>query len=140
MKRFIIIIGAVSAIFLMASNVTAVPQIQSEPIMKNINIVKQQATLLEEKSGAYIEKITCLVSNILPKGIFDFLLSIISAIITGIINKIIGFVNSLTVFIQNVMQLVSTLFDAIQALINAINQFIDLIIGFFTSDNSEINQ
>lgn len=136
MKKFLIMIGTIFLIFLMVSNATAVSQIYSEPVMKNISNVKQRVTLLEEKSEFYIEKLSCFAPNVLPEGIFDFILAIIRAIL----NKIIDFINSLTDFIQDVMQLVSSLIDAVRALINVIVQFIELIIGFFTSENSAFFQ
>ncbi len=136
MKKFLIVIGAILLIFLMVSNATAVPQIHSEPIMKNISNVTQQVTLIEEKSEFYIEKLSCFSPNILPEGIFDFILALIRAII----NKLIDLINSLTEFFQDLMQLASALIDAVKALINVIVQFIDLIIGFFTSENPAIFQ
>lgn len=135
MNRFLIVIGAISVIFLMVSNTTAVTKVNGEPVMKNISNVKQQVTLLEEKSKCYIEKLSFLDSNILPKNIFDFILAILRAII----NKTIVFINSLTVFIQDVMQLVSALIGAVKNLINVILQFIDLIIGPFTSGSTAFN-
>jgi hypothetical protein len=124
----------------MVSNSTAVPHIQSEPGLKNITNIKQHIKLLEDKSEFNIEKLNYFAYNSLTNGIFDFIISLINAIISFIINKIIDFINSLTLFIENLMQLVSKLIDAINALIDAINQFIDLIIGFFTPENTEINQ
>jgi phage-related minor tail protein len=136
MRKLLNAIGAIFLIFLMLSNATAVSQIHSEPVMKNINENIQQVTLLEEKLDFYIEKLSCIAPNILPEGILDFILAIIRAII----NKIIDLINSLTEFIQDVMQLVSALIDAIKALINVIIQFIELITGLFTSENTTFIQ
>ena len=132
MKKFIVVIGAISIIFLMVSNATAVPQLHSEPVIKNLSDNIQQLSLLDEKLKFYIEKLSYIDPNILPEGIFDFILAIIRAII----NKIIDFINSLTEFIQDVMQLVSALIDAVKALINVIIEFIELITGLFNSKST----
>ncbi len=132
MKKFFIIFGAISVIFLMVSNATAVPQIHSEPIMKNINNYEQQVTLLEEKLEFYIEKLSYINPNIQPTGIFDFIIAIIEAII----NILIDFINSLTEFIQDVMRLLSALVNAVKHLIDVIIQFIEWLQGLFTSGST----
>ena len=129
MKKLFIVFGDISVIFLIASNATAVPQIHSEPIMKNISDNKQQVTLLEERLEFYIEKLDDITFNIQPKGIFDFILAIIEAII----NILIDLINSLTEFIQDVMRLLSTLVNAVKHLIDVIIQFIEWLQGLFTS-------
>ena len=101
MKKLFIIFGVISVIFLMVSNVTAVPQINSKPIMKNINNYEQQVTLLKEKLEVYIEKLNYITFNVQPTGIF----SLIFAIILAIINLIIDYINSLTEFIKDILQL-----------------------------------
>jgi hypothetical protein len=136
MRKLLIVIGAIFLIFLMLSNATAVPQIHSEPIMKNVSDNMQQVTLLDEKLEFYIEKLTNVAPNVLPEGILDFILAIIRAIL----NKIIDLINSLTEFIQDLMQLVSALIDAVKALINVIIQFIELITGPFTTGNATFIQ
>lgn len=103
--------------------------------MKNIIDNKQQIISLEDKLEFKIEKIRYIAPDILPEGIFDFILAIIRAII----NKIIDFINSLTEFIQDVMQLISALINAVKALINVIIQFIELITGIFTSEKPILN-
>jgi phage-related minor tail protein len=136
MRKLLIAIGAIFLIFLMLSNATAVPQIHSEPVMKNVSENIQQVTLLEEKLEFYIEKLSFNAPNVLPEGIFDFILAFIRAII----NKIIDLINSLTEFIQDLMQLVSALIDAVKALINVIIQFIELITGPFTPESTTFIQ
>jgi len=125
MKKLFIIFGAISAIFLMVSNATAVPQIHSEPIMKNISDNNQQVTLLKEKLEVYIEKLNYITPNIQPTGIFRLIFDIILAII----NLIIDFINLLTEFIQDILQLSSALIIALVALINMIIQFLEWLQG-----------
>jgi phage-related protein len=117
----------------MVSNSTAVPQINSEPIIKNISDNKQQVALIEEKLEFYIEKLSVINPNIQPKGIFDILLAIITAIINFLISVIDSFIN----FIQVIWQLLSTLVTKIKNLINLIIEFIEWLIGLFNPRSTE---
>jgi hypothetical protein len=127
MKKLFILFGPISLIFLMVSNASAVPQIHSEPIMKNINNYEQQVTLLEEKLEFYIEKLGDINLNIQPTGLFDFIIAIIQAII----NILIDIINSIAEFIQDVMGLLSALVNAVKHLIDVIIQFIEWLQGLF---------
>jgi len=133
MKKLFIVFGAISVIFLMISNVTAVPQIHSEPIMKNINNYEQQVILLEEKLEFYIEKLDDINPNIQPTGLFDFIIAIIQAII----NILIDIINSIAEFIQDVMVLLSALVNAVKHLIDVIIQFIEWLQGLFELENPD---
>jgi hypothetical protein len=110
----------------MVSNATAVPQIHSEPIMKNVNDNKQQVTLLEERLEFYIEKLSYITLNIQPTC-FGFILDILRAVI----NILIDMITLLTEFIKDVMQLLSALFNAVNGLIKVIIQFIEWLQGLF---------
>ena len=133
MKKLFIVFGAISVIFLMISNATAVPQIHSEPIMKNINNYEQQVILLEEKLEFYIEKLDDINPNIQPTGLFDFIIAIIQAII----NILIDIINSIAEFIQDVMVLLSALVNAVKHLIDVIIQFIEWLQGLFELENPD---
>ena len=135
MKKLFIIFGAISVIFLMVSNATAVPQIKSEPIMKNVNDNKQQYTLLEEKLEVYIEKLSYITLNIQPKC-FSFILDILRAVI----NILIDMITLLTEFIKDVMQLLSSLVSAVNGLINVIIQFIEWLQNLFTPGSLATNK
>ena len=89
MKKLLIIFGAIFVIFLLISNATAVPQINSEPIMKKVSDTKKQIKLLGEKLEVYNGKIGNI--NIYPTGIFDFLIAILNFLI-DLINSIIDFI------------------------------------------------
>lgn len=124
MKKLLIIFGAIFVIFLLISNATAVPQINSEPIMKKVSDTKKQIKLLGEKLEVYNGKIGNI--NIYPTGIFDFLIAIL--------NFLIDLINSIIDFILEFMELgalILAFINALRSLINVINQFIDWIQDFF---------
>lgn len=126
MKKLLIIFGAIFVIFLLISNATAVPQINSEPIMKKVSDTKKQIKLLGEKLEVYNGKIGNININIYPTGIFDFLIAIL--------NFLIDLINSIIDFILEFMELgalILAFINALRSLINVINQFIDWIQDFF---------
>jgi len=136
MKKFLIAGGAIFIIFLLVSNATAVQQINSEPIIKNVIDKKQQITLLEEKLEVYIEKLDLIISNVKPKGLIDIILAIIKAIIDFLINII----NKLIDFIDEIKHLLSGLIDAIKALINKIIDFIEWLQDLFNPESNPVIQ
>ncbi|MCJ7570653.1 MAG: hypothetical protein MUO82_02085 [Candidatus Thermoplasmatota archaeon] len=132
MKKFLIVLGAISIIFLMVSNATAVPQKNSEPIMKNITNNKQQVTLLEEKLEFYIEKLSDITPNIQPKGI----IGIITDIIEAIIDFLIDLIDSLINFIDAIQSLFSALIYKVKELINRIIEFIEWLGSIFNPEST----
>jgi hypothetical protein len=110
----------------MVSNATAVPQTQSEPIMKIVSDNKQQVTMLEEIFEVYIGELDGKPINVQPKGIFDTILAIIRFLI-DLVNKIIEFILKLI----QIGELILALINAINALINVITQFIEWLRGLF---------
>lgn len=126
MKKLLIIFGAIFVIFLLVSNATAIPQINSEPIMKKVSDTKKQIKQLEEKLKVYTGKIDNINFNIYPTGIFDFLIAIL--------NFLIDLINSIIDFILEFMELgalILALINTLKSLINVINQFIDWIQDLF---------
>ena len=113
MKKCFIVFGAISVIFLMASAVTAVPQVHSETVMKTVSDIEQQRVLLEEKFKICTEKLAGISSSLQPRDgpIIDFLIRIIGAIIDtlnsmvelldkldGLKEIILSFIDALTEF------------------------------------------
>ena len=125
MKKFFILFGAISFIFLILSNATAVPQLSTEAIIINVSDYKLQITLIEEKLQSYIEKLSGINPKTQPKGI-------ILNIIVAIVNFLISVINSLIGFIKEFWNLLKDLVEAIGNLISLINQFIEWLIGLFT--------
>ena len=132
MKKFLIVVGAIFIVFLMVSNATAVQQINSKPIIKNVIDNKQQITLLEEKLEFYIEKLDLITSDAEPKGLIDIILAIIQVIVdflTNIIYKLIGFIDQL----QN---LLSVLINAINTLFDKIIEFVEWLQDIFNPESN----
>ena len=126
MKKLLIIFAAIFIIFLLVSNATAIPQINSEPIMNKVSDTKKQISLIEDKLKFYNGKIDNINFNIYPKGIFDFLIAIL--------NFLIDLINSIIDFIMEFMELgalILAFISALRSLINVINQFIDWIQDLF---------
>lgn len=130
MKKFLIIVGAVFIVFLMVSNATAVQQINSEPIVKNVIEIEQQITLLEEKLEFYIEKLDLIKSNVQPQGLIDIILAIIQAIVDFIKSLIYKLID----FIDQIKGLLTELINAIKALINKIIEFIEWLQDLFNPE------
>ena len=126
MKKSIIVLAAIAVALLMASTVTAVPQVHSTPVMKIVNEVEQKKTFFEEKIEGFSEKIALDVE---PEGIIDTII----ALIQFLIDLILGIIQ----FITNLMQLgnlILALINAINALIDIITQFIEWIMGILNPE------
>ena len=118
MNKKIIVLTSVAIALLMASTVTAVPQVHSTPVMKVVNEVEQKKTLFEWETEIFSGKIAGKSANVETGGIIDTII----ALIQFLIDLILGIIQ----FITNLMQIG----DLILALINAINALIDIITQF----------
>ena len=126
MKKILIVLGAIFVIFLMVSNATAVQQIKSEPIIKNVSNYKQQVALLKEKLDFYIKQVGYITCNIQPKGIIDSLIQILLfliQLITKLIEIILG--------IMQLGAIILKLINALKNLITVITQFIEWLQDLF---------
>jgi len=131
MKNSLIVFVAISIIFLLVSNATAVPQLKSEPIIKNISNYKQQVILLKERLKVYIDKVGDINFNIEPKGLIDTIIDILKFLIDLIYNLI--------AFIYKFMQigaLIAALITALTTLINVIMDFIEWFKELFNPVNN----
>ena len=129
MKKSIIVLAAIAVALLMASTVTAVPQVHSTPVMKVVNEVEQKKTLFEWEIEIFSGKIAGKSVNVETGGIIDTII----ALIQFLIDLILGIIQ----FITNLMQLgnlILALIDAITALISIITQFIEWIMGILNPE------
>jgi hypothetical protein len=115
MKRFILPLGAVLIVLLMVSTVTAVPQVNSNPLMIKINEI-------EENKKIITEKLTDIKVDVETGGIIDILRQIIEWLI-DLVQRIIDLILDifgLVDLIEYLIGLIVSLFELIMTLINFI--------------------
>lgn len=121
MKKFFTYFGVIFIALFMVSTVTAVTQMNSNPIMDKIDSIEENKLFIEEK----ISEINIDVEN---GGLIDFIIQIIQWLIDlvqDIINLVLE-IFDLVYLIEYLIELSSSLFTVIMDLIN-------LILGFFNS-------
>ena len=115
MKKFYFYICLFFVIFSMISTVTALPKINSDPIMNKINMIEENGLIISEK-------ISYIKINLENSGLIDLLIRIIQWLIT-LVERIIDLVLEIFILIEilnYLIELISSLFDAILDLINKI--------------------
>lgn len=145
MKKFIvttcvaIIIG-----LLMISLTTAVPKINSDPLMDKINEIEKTKKIVEENISNLTLDLTTrrsinlliitikdiingITFNLTPGGFIDFLIKIIEWLISVVQNLI-----NLVYEIIDLVEIISTLVDLIGTLFELIIELINKIIDIFT--------
>ena len=142
MKKFIVTAcGAILIGLLMVSSATAVPKVNSDPLMNKINEIEKNKKIIEENINnktldlKTIGSINLLIKNI-KETIHDLMLDIKSAglilkiiqWLISLIQKILTLINDLT----NLVQLINNLLTAIVNLYNLIIKLIDFIKSIFT--------
>jgi uncharacterized protein (UPF0335 family) len=142
MKKFIVTAcGAILIGLLMVSSATAVPKVNSDPLMNKVNEIEKSKKIIEENINnktldlKTIGSINLLIKNI-KETIHDLMLDIKSAglilkiiqWLISLIQKILTFINDLT----KLVQLINNLLTAIVNLYNLIIKLIDFIKSIFT--------
>jgi len=145
MKKIIITTcGAILIGFLMISSATALPKVNSDPLMNIITEIEQNKKIIEEEISSNTldlktrESINLLINKIKntiyditldvrPGGLIDLLLKIIEWLITFIQNLInlIGLVADLAGLIYNLLNVLATVYNLIMAIIDLINQILN---------------
>ena len=133
-KGFIILLTLVNILFVV-STVTAVPQVQSEPMMKVVKNIEQQRTYIEEKSETCVQDFTKISFKVQPKGIIDTLIALLKFLI-NLLNSIIQFLLE----IITLGTLILALIEAITTLIDVIMQFIDWLMEIFNPEGFRVMQ
>lgn len=115
MKRFILSLGAVFIVLLMVSTVTAVPQVNSNPLIIKINEIEENKKIINEKfADIIIDVETGGLIDIL-RQIIEWLIDFVQQIIDLILD-IFGLVD----LIEYLIGLIASLFELIMSLINFI--------------------
>jgi hypothetical protein len=131
MKKTIPVIVSIFCIALLVSVATAVPQIQSTPLMDTLKKLTTKKAILEDKLdklGDSVENLNCASQYILP-GIIEFLIALILLIIQ--------IVEALIQFILDIMELgalLEYLIERVLYLIDLIAQFVEWLLGFFNPE------
>jgi hypothetical protein len=115
MKKFVLLFWSIFISLIMISTVSAVPQVNSNPLMEKINIIEENIKLINE---GLVENFVDVETG----GLIDLLRDIIEwliNIVQEIINLILEIFN-LVDLIEDLIQLITTLFDLIMSLINFI--------------------
>ena len=142
MKKIIVTAcGAILIGLLMVSSATAVPKVNSDPLMNKVNEIEKSKKIIEENINnktldlKTIGSINLLIKNI-KETIHNLMLDIKSAglilkiiqWLISLIQKILTFINDLT----KLVQLINNLLTAIVNLYNLIIKLIDFIKSIFT--------
>jgi len=118
MKKSIVMFGAAAIVLLMVSSATAVPQVQSEPVMKIINDMEQKKTMLEEKLASLTERLLGAPDDPQPTFIIRILLWLIKLI---------------DAFFQTLIDIILTIGDFIAKVIkwleDSLNQIYKIVMG-----------
>lgn len=119
MNKIYSYVGVFFIIFFMVSTVTAIPKINSDPLMDRIYKIEQKQLNLSEKiSEIYI--------NLEKGGLIDLLTKIIQWLIDLVEETI-----NLVLEIFNLVEIIGYLIDLISSLLNAIMELIDRIFEIF---------
>ena len=135
MKKSLIVLGAIAVVLLMASTVTAVPQVHSIPLMKTVSEIEQKRAILEGEFGVCTEKLEDISLNVQPGGIIDSIIAIILFLIQ-LLNSIIQFILE----IMQIGNLILALINAIMTLIDVLTQLIEWIQGILNPEDFTIVQ
>ena len=135
MKKIIITTcGAFLIGLLMISSATAVPKVNSDPLMNIIAEIEQNKKIIDldlktrESINLLINKIKDTIYDITldvkPGGLIDLLIKLIQWLITFIQNLIvlIGVVADLAALIYNLVNVLVTVYNLIMAIIDIINE------------------
>lgn len=121
MKKTILGLGAFFTVILLVSLSTAVPQVQSQPIMDCVHEIEEKENNLTEQT------IASAFPNPEPKGIIDLIKQILQWIIQIIMN-LIDIIRDLL----GIVALIEYLINLIMILIGAVVELINAIIDLFT--------
>jgi hypothetical protein len=134
MKKFIITTcGAIVIGLLMISTATAVPKVNSDPVMNIISEIEKNKKIIEEEiSNKTLDLKTRESISLLVKRIKDTIYNVTSTLKIGdLIDLLIKIIQWLVTFIQklvNLINLISSLAELIYNLVNTIVTLYNLIL------------
>ena len=123
MKRIYLIIFSFFTVSLLLSTVSAVPKVNSDPLMDKIDYIEETFNFLDKETK-------CFLSDIENGGIIDFLKQIIQWII-GIVEQLISIVLELF----GLIELIEYLFSLVMTLYEMILDLIDFILNIFSPNS-----
>jgi hypothetical protein len=139
MKKFIVTTcGTIIIGLLMISSATAVPKVNSDPLMDKINEIEKTKKIIEENINNKILDLKTRGSiNLLIKTIKDTIYDITldfksRSFIINLLIKIIQWLISVVQDLINLVELLITLVNLIGTLFGLIKELINLIIDIFT--------
>jgi len=151
MKKTLILFGVFAAIFLMVSTATAVPQVQSRPVIEKVNKAERLKVIFEKitinkfdskyETQAWsfpIVKLLLAVLAIVIRTILYVIFHPIEMLIewikSGIISKIVDWIFNLIVniIIRGIMNFIfNTIFGTIKDIINGFFGMLSAMLEFF---------
>lgn len=141
MKKFIVTTCGVIIIgLLMISSATAVPKVNSDPLMDKINEIEKNKKIIEENiSNKTLDLKTRgsinLLIKIIKETIYDITLDLKAGLIIQIIQWLISLIQKLINLITGIFNLVELIYNLINLIVNLyelIIKLINFIIDIFT--------
>jgi len=133
MKKFIVTTcGAIIIGLLMISSATAVPKVNSDPLMDKINEIEKNKKIIEEniyKKTLDLKtrgSITLLI-KIIKETIYDITLDLKAGLIIQIIQWLISLIQKIVDLITGIINLVQLIYNLINLIINLYELIIKLI-------------
>jgi len=133
MKKFIVTAcGAILIGLLMISSATAVPKVNSDPLMNKINEIEKTKKIIEENINNKTFDLKTrgsinLLINIIKETIYDKTLDLKAGIILDIILWLISIIQNIINFISSLTNLVQLLYNLINLLVNLYELLVKLI-------------
>jgi len=141
MKKFIITAyGAIVIGLLMISSATAVPKVNSDPLMDIVNDIEKNQKIIEENIAIkslnlktsesinlLIKKIKDTSSTLTLGGLIDLIIKIIQWLIT-LIQKLIPLISAIATLVNliyNLISIIVSIYNLIMAIIEIINNIIN---------------
>jgi len=126
MKRIFLILWSIFTALLMISTVSAVPKVNSDPIMDKIDVIEEYKKLIDEE-------VNDMLLDVETGGLIDILIQLIQWIINFVQQLI-----SLILQIFGLVDLIEYLINLIVTLYEVIMAFIDFILSIFTPNGMKI--
>jgi hypothetical protein len=133
MKKFIVTTcGAIIIGLLMISSATAVPKVNSDPLMDKINEIEKNKKIIEENiSNKTLDLKTRgsinLLIKIIKETIYDITLDLKAGLIIQIIQWLISLIQKLINLITGIFNLVELIYNLINLIVNLYELIIKLI-------------
>lgn len=126
MKSILITFSTLFCVLFVVSSATAIPQIQSNFILDEINEIENIKTKLQNKVVEINELISNKIQNILNLGIIEKLINLLTRLLEIILN-IASFISTFLSIGGQILSFVNQIIYILETTINIINWIIDFI-------------